>query len=88
MNQQLFNDLFTLLLSGAGKLNEHGEVEWIVNAVPTYFSFPTLSPNYVVTKVYYKDGWIEKELHVNGELIRQIWWNNKFGKEPKFEIVK
>ena len=63
MTQQDFNDAFVLLLSGAAKLNKHGEVEWPdENGYLVCVAFPYQSPTHAFFRRY--DGdllWTERE---------------------------
>ena len=62
MTQQDFNNAFILLLSGAAKLNQHGELEWKSKHGDFYYiSFPTQTPAKAVVRYYWCGGGLYRE---------------------------
>lgn len=66
MNQQDFEDAFTLMLSGAAEVNDRG-IKWKdENGIDCYISFPTLSVNEaIVAQNQFGKVWVTKE-YLNG----------------------
>lgn len=88
ITQEVLNDAYLLIISGAAKMKNDTEIEWHDEGEDITIEFPTLSISYAVIKEYYKNGviWRKTEYH-NGKqhgktilyhMNGNIYWSEEY----------